>query len=261
MMDGRQTLIGLRRGVAVLRELAGAPQGRSFSDLRRRCEGLAPPTLSRLLKALLEEGLIEKRPGSGCYAVGPTVFGLARAVLGLVSAADVVQPVLDRLAEATGQSSAYFERSGGAMVLVAKREHPESWHYMPVGGTHPKMTRNGFGQLLLAYMEPRALSLFLARTSEPLPLGREAFAARLARIRGQGLFVEKADAAPSLWRIVAPVLLADGQTPAGAVGITFVKGSLSKPGMDAARRAVRSAAAEATRGMAGSGRMPGAGSG
>jgi len=242
-------MIGLRRGIAVLNVLAQRADGGSFTELQRACSNLAPPTLSRLLKALASERLIEKRAADGRYVAGPELFTLARTVLGLASARDLVQPSLDRLADLTGQSSAYFERAADAMVLVAKREHAQSWNYLPVGGTHPKITRNGFGQVLLAQMPAPKLATLLDKTQEPLPTARAAFLKRLARIRKQGLFVERGEAARALVRIVAPVFAGPQGPFAGAIGITLLKGALAKPEFAACKPRVREAARDATRRM------------
>ena len=74
----RETLVGLRRGIELLEHLAAAPQGLSFNELQSCFEELAPSTLSRLLKALQEEGLVENIAPQRSYVLGERAKALGQ---------------------------------------------------------------------------------------------------------------------------------------------------------------------------------------
>ncbi len=127
---------GLRRGFQLMEWLADSPDGLSFMEIAKKFDNLAPATLSRLLKALLEEELISQN-GTQKYVCGTRFVTLARRALGVESRAEIVKPVLRELAEDTGESAAYFEQINDRHVLVAKHEMPNSFHYQSSGFVFP----------------------------------------------------------------------------------------------------------------------------
>lgn len=118
------------RTFALLELLALKPGGVSFGELR--VLDLTAPTLSRLLKALIARKMVEKTD-NGRYQLGEGARILARLILGQISREDRVKPLLDILSEQTGESAAYYERTTGGIRLLAKKEAPQSFHYISVG--------------------------------------------------------------------------------------------------------------------------------
>lgn len=148
---------GLRSALAILTRLAES-QGLPFTKLRKEV-GLPAATVSRLLKVMAEEGWVDGggqdpwRPGSAFRA----------AAWRLAPSADVVaiiQPVVDSLADVSKESTAFVEWAGDGFVFRAKREMPESYHYLEVGQRNRGVLDHVFGLVCLAHTDQAAWRRF-----------------------------------------------------------------------------------------------------
>jgi DNA-binding IclR family transcriptional regulator len=131
---------GLRRGLRLAAALS-AEGPLAFGDLRRRLDGVAAPTLSRLLAVLREEGWVAAVDGG--YAVGPAALRAGRAMLGVRDADRTCREAVDHLAAATGESAAWMSWDGTAIIFRHHRLMPDSYHYLPVGSRNDAAA-NGF---------------------------------------------------------------------------------------------------------------------
>ena len=133
-------LVAVSRAWTCCELLAAQPDGVAFSTLAEACGQLAPATMSRLLKALVAEGLAERADERG-YRAGPRL----RALLDrdpLVR----IQPLLAALAAAADASVAVFVQHEDGVRLVVKHELNERFRYMPVGGVN-RDARHGANRL------------------------------------------------------------------------------------------------------------------
>ena len=73
----------VERAVAILRELADAPEDLGNNELARRT-GVNPSTVSRLLATLADAGLVRRAPDSGRFRLGPRLVELGIAALARV---------------------------------------------------------------------------------------------------------------------------------------------------------------------------------
>ncbi len=205
-----------------MRSLASDQGWSTFTDLQRATDGLSAPTLSRLLKVLIEERMVEKDPVHGRYRKGSALLEFAHAALGSLPKARLVQPMLDALADETGQSAALFELNVDAIVMVAKAERAHSCHYIDVGARNSDLARHGFARAVLAHVDTsRAVALIESAVPKPAK-PHEKLLAVLEQIRAHGVCVERSESKPNWMRIAAPV---HGVHPDGtpdAIGITAV---------------------------------------
>jgi DNA-binding IclR family transcriptional regulator len=224
-----ESLPGLRRGVEILERLAATDQGLGFNDLKAHFDDLAPSTLSRLLKVLLEEGLIEHDAANRHYALGSRALDLGQTVCGHLTTAQRVAPVVEELAHRTQLSAAFFELQGEIPVLVKKIEMPESFHYGPEGITPLNYAHHAFSMVCVAYAADEVAAEVRKRLKEtppgrhPHPLDRswQAYEEELAAIRHDRILVNLRDDQQGLKRIAAPVLLPPNNRFAGAIGVSF----------------------------------------
>src|SRR5205809_3032108 len=101
------------RAVSILELLADGPGELGVSELGRRL-GVHKATASRLLATLAERGLVERSPVTDKYRLG---FGVVRLAASATAGLDLVRqarPVLERLAEETGETVnlAVLDREG-----------------------------------------------------------------------------------------------------------------------------------------------------
>ncbi|MBD3240627.1 MAG: helix-turn-helix domain-containing protein [Chitinivibrionales bacterium] len=221
-METKQQLAPLRRGIGILRAVAQHDDWSTFTGLQEALEGLPAPTLSRLLKVLVDERLVEKDSVHGRYRRGPALLELAHLVLGSLPKARLLQPVLDSLADQTGQSAALFAFDSDAIVMVAKAERPNSCHFIDVGSRNVDLARHGFARVILAHMNRDEAVRIASQAPYPPDGGMARLRRELAQIRERGVCVEHSESKPNWMRVTAPVLGARADEIPDAIGITVV---------------------------------------
>lgn len=112
----------IHRTARILRELAAADKsGMRLIDLSRRT-GLEGPTIHRILKRLMVEGLVAQRRGTRVYTLGPLVYELGLAAARRYDIRAICRPVLESLAQETGDSIFLNVRSGLDAVCIDRKE-------------------------------------------------------------------------------------------------------------------------------------------
>ena len=107
---------------ALLRTIsAHEPDGVSTSDVARATD-LARPTVHRLLTSLADEGLVDRDPKSGRWALGPELYLLGAAAATRYDITDLAGDVLRDLARETGESAYLSVRRGDETVCLASEE-------------------------------------------------------------------------------------------------------------------------------------------
>jgi DNA-binding IclR family transcriptional regulator len=150
-----QTLSGvgvLDKAMSVLRAVeAGA---RTLAQLVE-ATGLHRATTHRLAGALAVHGLL-RRDDDGRYLPGLGLLALGRAAAESLPLAEVAQPVLDGLRDATGESAQLFVRDGDRRVCVASAESPHGLRTIVAVGAALDLGRGSAGHVLRS--EPSVLS-------------------------------------------------------------------------------------------------------
>ena len=98
------TVQSLARGLRVLRLFTRERPALTLGDCAALLE-LSPPTTYRLLNTLEAERFLERDPASGAYRLALGVLELLPALLDGLGVPRLAQPVIDRLAEETGESA------------------------------------------------------------------------------------------------------------------------------------------------------------
>ena len=254
-----ETMVGLRRGIELLEQLAAVPDGLGFNEIRERFEELSPSTLSRLLKALQEEEMIVLEPRSRRYVIGERSLHLGQTLATRLSTAQRVAGIVAGLARATGCSAAFFELRGELPVLLKKHDMPEAFHYAPEGHTARNYAHHAFAKVCFAYAPANIADIMRERLREaetappgrqPMPLDRPwaMLEEELQTIRRTGLCVCEHDDQAGLKRIAVPVLQLYTDAFLGAIGISLF-GELDTVREDRLSSAVRAAARDAAQAL------------
>jgi len=116
--------------------------------------GLEHPTVHRILKGLMAEGLVMQDAGSRRYLLGPLVFELGLAAASQFNLPDIFRPSLQRIAERTGDTVFLTARSGNDSVCIDRREgsFPIKTFTLEVGARRPLGA--GAGGLALLMLLP-----------------------------------------------------------------------------------------------------------
>ena len=117
--------------------------------------GLPRPTAYRLLSALEVHHLVRREAGRYVLGMRLVGWGNKAAGMGLVERA---RPVLEKLRDATGESTQLYVREGDVRVCVASVERASGLRdTVPVGAVLPLALGSG-GKVLLAWAEDRGSS-------------------------------------------------------------------------------------------------------
>ena len=213
------SLIGLRRGIQVLELLAVTPAGLSFSALQAHFRDLAPSTLTRLLGVLAEEGLIGNAEDTRGYILADRAHELGLAITGKQDIAAKLKPYLCELALASGFSSVFFQIQGEEIILSAKHELAEAFHYADVGNGARFPVEHGCAKICLAHMPRKVWKRYLDNPGRALPRPRKTIERELRELQGCSVYVSCPDDQPGLTRVAAPVL--QNQECVGAIGVSL----------------------------------------
>src|SRR6478672_10688861 len=164
---GAQTIT---RAIRALKLIAGrAPEGMRLVDLAQELQ-LERPTAHRLLKALMNEGMLVRDTATRQYTLGSLVFELGLASTHQFNLDELCSPVLERLAQRSGDTSFLFVRSGNDAVCLNRVQgtYPIQTPAVPVGSRQPLGVNAGGLALLSCVPElevTRVLDAVSARLS------------------------------------------------------------------------------------------------
>lgn len=214
-----------RTGLVLRAVAADEPTGASTSEVARRT-GLARPTAHRLLVSLLGEGLVDRDP-SGAWLLGPELYLLGTTAARRYDVTALAQPVVRRLAQATGESAFFSARRGDETVCLIREDgsFPIRSHVLHEGIRFPLGVASA-GLAILAYVGESDLADYLARADLVASYGDQHDAAavgqRVRATRRQGYAVNPGLIVEGSWGMGAAVFDADEQ-PRWALSLTGIE--------------------------------------
>jgi DNA-binding IclR family transcriptional regulator len=222
------------RAGAVLKAVAGHEPGGATTSTIGRAAGLARPTTHRLLTSLLAEGLVD-RDQAGRWVLGPELYFLGSAAAARYDVTAVAQPVVRRLAVATGESAFFSARRGDETICLVREDgsFPIRSHVLYEGIRFPLGVASA-GLAVLAYLPDAEIARFLERTDLSAAYGDthagEAVWERVAETRSAGYAVNPGLLVEGSWGMGAAVFDA-ADRPQWALSLTGIERRF-----DAARR-------------------------
>ena len=125
-----------------------------LSEISRRAN-FDKATSRRLLLALAKHGLVEQNPDDRRYRIGPGVLRLARVREQTMPIATIVQPILKRLVDGTGETAHFTLLSGQHLATVAMRESRRRNRVNMVLGESLPLHATASGLVILAFLAPQ----------------------------------------------------------------------------------------------------------
>jgi IclR family acetate operon transcriptional repressor len=209
----RNKVQSLDRALEILKLLGGEPEMR-VTDLARRLE-VHKSTVFRLLATLQEHGLVEQNPTTERYRLGYGLVRLAGSVVAEVDLARASRPVLEVLANRTGETVNLAILQGDQVVNIEQIAAPNLVVNVNWVGKQTPLHATSNGKVLLAHLPasdrqtlmPRALSRLTPRTiTDPRVLERQ-----LRRVLEDGYAFTLEELELGLNAVAAPVFAADGR--------------------------------------------------
>ena len=146
----------LESALQILDLLAPGRRSLRVSEVCRRLD-MPKSSVSRLLRALAESGLLERAEDGG-YDVGPRAVRLAALYDGRHGMREAVVRALDRLVEEFGFTGFVSALSGSAIVLLHVREGTHPLRYVREAGTRLPAWKTAMGHVLLARLSEAAVA-------------------------------------------------------------------------------------------------------
>lgn len=182
--------------------------------------GIARSTAYRYLQTLMTSGFLEENPRGG-FRLGLRVFELARIARRSYGLSDIAMPLLEQLAESTGETALLTRRSGDRSVCL-ERVQSESQRVRLTyeRGSALALNAGASAWVLLAWEESDVVegllaSSTLSKYTENTLTSRAEIIERLRAVREAGYAVSYGELDPDAIGIGAPVFGDDGSVVAG----------------------------------------------
>jgi IclR family acetate operon transcriptional repressor len=243
--DDGDRLVGSDRVLAVLKELAGHPDGVTLDELTRAI-GSPKPTVHRALRSLRRAGLAAQ-DARGHYLLGDEFLRMAFAHHEARPEHVRIQPVLEALAERFGETTHYAVLDGREVVYRAKVDPPTGVAVLTstIGGRNPAHA-TGVGKLLLAHQltTREAVDAWVGdaplerRTAHTVATAAELHRA-LEVIRERGYALDEEENEPGVGCLALPVYALSPAAPSGALSVSALTYRTPLPTLVAAVDEVR----------------------
>jgi IclR family pca regulon transcriptional regulator len=216
MITARDTMGGLAKGLAVIETFTADHPRQSIAEVSA-ASGLDRATARRCLLTLAHLGYADY--DGKFFTLTPRVLRLGTACLATMPLPQMVQPWLDKMSEALGESSSVSILDGDEIVYIARASQRKVMSISLMPGSRLPAFCTSMGRVLLAALPDAEAALLLA--ARPL-VARTEFTVtdpervmrRIAQVRTQGFAVIDQEVEIGLRSIAVPILDARGRVVA-----------------------------------------------
>jgi DNA-binding IclR family transcriptional regulator len=178
----------IARAAEILRLLQAHPGGLSQAEIGERL-GMARSTVSRILGALDDEGLVAARGARGPYRLGPEIARMAATVrLGVVMD---VHPFMEELSRELEETVDLSVLDGDRVTFVDQVVSPHRLRAISAVGESFPLHCCANGKALLANLPPEHLPRRLARLTPNTITTPAALRKELERVRADGIAYDR----------------------------------------------------------------------
>lgn len=242
--------LALDRGLALLERLCGQPEGMSMSALADELD-IPRSACHRLLAELQRRGYVRQLHSHGDYVLTGKIASLGLAFLSSTGIVDIAEPLLERLAQASGELVRLSIVDDERLTWVSKAQGTrKGLRYDPDMGMDARLSCTASGHAwLLTLSDERALELVsrqgfgLPKDYGPrAPTTIAALLPMLAEARSQGFATIDEVFAPGMSAMAAPVMR--GAQAIGVISIAGPRQRLTRARMRALAPALLAATAQ-----------------
>lgn len=204
----------------VLEALAFADEELSLTRLQAQLQ-LPPPTLHRLLHALVERGYVEQNGDSRRYGPGLKILEIAEAAKrnSRFDLCRVVRPFLQRLTDDSGESSNLVIRHNSRIVYVEQVPSPRSVRMFTEVGHRAPLYCTGAGKAILSCLSSDQLNAYVAtvqldRLTPHTLASADDLMQEIVHIRRHGFAVDNEEFEAGVRCVAAPIVDSSGRVVA-----------------------------------------------
>ncbi|UIP01487.1 IclR family transcriptional regulator (plasmid) [Halobaculum sp. CBA1158] len=182
--------------------------------------GLAKSTVHGHLSTMREHGFVVRRDGE--YRLGLEFFGHGQYVRTQRAVYDVALPVLDDLAEETGETTWLMVHENGRVMVIDGRAAGAEINVNSVVGSWAHMHANSGGKAILAHLPTEEVDEIAADSGLPAMTDatitdREALATELETVRERGFALNLGEDLRGIHAVAVPLF--DGDEVQGSIAI------------------------------------------
>ncbi|MFD0690542.1 IclR family transcriptional regulator [Actinomadura fibrosa] len=234
------------RAADVLLLFAGGPQHLGAGAISREL-GISEAVVHGILQSLASRELLETAPGTAGYRLGPAALALGVSALRGFNVRNVAAPVLRRLRDETGETTALSGLVGDERVYLDQFESPHEVRMTVEVGRRLPLHAGSPGRVILAFLPRERREAVLARPLAALT-GRTvtdaaALRAQLAKTAAEGVAVSLGERQPDAGSVAAPLFGPDGEVH-GSVSVCGPRHRFTSEAVERYRTLVRDAADE-----------------
>jgi IclR family transcriptional regulator, acetate operon repressor len=228
----------LERTLGILELLSHEGQGVELAVIAERLN-MPKSAAHRLLADLVRYGYVRQTRDMGEYLLTTKLVSLGLSFLSKTGVVDIAQPLLDRLAEQTGELVRLSVVDGDRLTWVARAQGArQGLRYDPDMGSIARLSCSSSGLAWLSTMtDDDALALVSAQGlglpkdfGPNAPSSLKTFLKALQETRKQGFSLTEETYTPGLNAMAAPVGLA-GQLPMGTISVAGPSSRLTRARM------------------------------
>lgn len=188
------------------------------NELARRTQ-INPSTVSRLLATLVAGGLVEHRPETGRYRLGPQLVRLANHALANLDLRDLARPHLVALEAQTGETTTISVAGGGGEAVTVDFVASQSAVASVAQIGRPSVAHaTATGKVMLAFAAGAAPAIELEAYTDRTIVTAKKLTREIGDVRRQGWAEAVRERDPDLNALAAPVFGGRGEL-AGILGI------------------------------------------
>lgn len=136
------------RALSILTSFTGDDDHLSLAELGRRT-GLHKPTALRLARTLAHSAFMVQRE-DGAWRLGPRAGWIASRYQAQFDVNDCLEPILQELSSATGESASFFVYEGNVRISLLRSEGPQGIRGHVRSGELLPLERGSAGRVILA---------------------------------------------------------------------------------------------------------------
>ena len=241
----------LGRYVRILESVATARTGLTLTEIARELD-LQAGTVHRLLRGLVDLGLLRTRAGSKSYVAGPRLQNLLHMTLDRAEYSGLARSALDRLVDEFGETAHLARLNDGCAESVLMKQPLGSDRSFVQPGRRLPLHAAASGKAILAFQDEDFIARYLARPrvryTERTKVDEAEIRREMTRIREEGIAVCENELDAGVLSYGHPVPADDGHV-LYSVGITGLADRFHLVARSRIRERLSEAAADLSRSL------------
>ena len=224
--DKRRTIQSVDRACSILVLISNDAGGSTVSDLARQLS-VHKSTISRLLAALENAGMVERDSQTGRFHLGLQILKMSGVILGRLEVLRIADPALRRLAEATQETVNLAIRFKSEAINIAQIPGSNILRSIDWTGKTTPLHRGAAAKALLAHLDRSELECYLILVNASgANLDPAEYWSSIDEIRLNGFAVNRGETNREIYAVGAPVFDSRGRCCA-SVSIAGYRSALS----------------------------------